>query len=162
MTGFLTALKGLYRERVERRRNRQFLDAAMAACALVTVADGSVRFSQRVRVDQVMEALEELKVFDPHVGVNLFNDYVQGILSGVEEGRARALRAVEREIDQHPEKAEMLIRICLAVSEVDGEIPLTEQVEIVGLCNRLGVNPGDCGLYTDSDAPPLVPGSPGT
>jgi tellurite resistance protein len=150
MAGFLKTLKTIFEEQAQRHRNRQFLEASMAACALVAMADGVVSFSQRVRVDQVMETLEELKVFDPHDGVNLFNEYAEAIMESPRKGRERALRALETEAEV-PEKANLLIRICLAVSEVGGQIPLPEQVEIVALANRLGVDPGACGLYTDGD-----------
>ncbi len=139
-------------ERLLRYRNYSFLQATMAACALVDAADGNVTILERVRVDQVMETLEELKVFNPHEGVELFNNFIDEIKSNPKEGRRQALEVVSNETHKHPEKAELLIRICLAVSEVDGEIPMVDQVEIVRLSSELGVNPGDCGLYTDSDS----------
>ena len=80
MAGFLASLLKGYRAQLERRRNEPFLQAVMAASALVATADGEVAFSQRVRVDQILETLEQLKVFDPHEGVNLFNAYAEKIL----------------------------------------------------------------------------------
>ena len=62
MSRFLNHLTKLYQDQVERYRNRPFLKATMAACALVAVADGKVSFSQRVRVDQILETLDKLKV----------------------------------------------------------------------------------------------------
>ncbi len=49
----------------------------------------------------------------------------------------------------HPEKSELLIRVCVAVNEVNGEIPMPDQVEIVRMCGELGMALVDCGLYTD-------------
>ena len=149
MTRFLNHLTKLYQEQVERYRNRPFLKAAMAACALVAVADGKVSFSQRMRVDQILETLDKLKVYDPHEGVDLFNDFVDQILASPKRGHAKALEAI-RSIPEKKNGARMLIRLCLAVSEKNGKISLVEQVEIVSLCNLLGIDPKEVNLYTEN------------
>ena len=152
MTGFLSSLIEQYRQELEKHRNWSFLKASMAACALVAIANGSVAFRQRVRLDQVLETLDALKIYDPHEGVNLFNEFVEAIEVNPKEGRKGAVRAIRAEAAVDPEKARLLIRMCLAVSEVGGEIPLTEQVEIVGLCSQLGLDPRGFGLYVDAPA----------
>ncbi len=149
MTRFLNHLTKLYQEQVERYRNRPFLKAAMAACALVAVADGKVSFSQRVRVDQILETLDKLKAYDPHEGVDLFNDFVDQILASPKAGHAKALEAV-KSVVENKKTARMLVRLCLAVSEKNGEISLVEQVEIVSLCNLLGIDPKEVNLYTEN------------
>ena len=119
----------------------------MAACALVAMADGAVSLRDRVRVDEVLETLEALKVFDPHEGVEAFNHFVQDIESSPREGRDAALQAMLAETHEHRESASLLIRVAVAVSRVQGRIPTTEQIEIVRLCGELGVEPADAGLY---------------
>jgi len=47
------------------------------------------------------------------------------------------------------ETAEMIIRICLAVSEAGGETSLIDQIEIVSLCSHLELDPAHFGLYRD-------------
>lgn len=149
---FIDTLLHRYHDHLSRQRNLPFLRATMAACAMVACADGDVSFAERVRLDQILETLDRLKVFDPHEGVNLFNEFTDAILAHSEEGHEMAMEAL---IDGTPEipTRELLIRICLAVSEVnagpDGTKALTDQIEIVTLCNRLGVDPGNCGLYVD-------------
>jgi tellurite resistance protein len=151
MSSFLNKLTELYQERLAKHRNRPFLQAAMAACALVAMANGNVSFRQRIRIDQVMETLEALRTFDPHEGVNLFNECVTAMQNSPRTGHKTAMELILKETLAHPEKAELLIRICLAVSEVDGVIPMTEQIEIVGLCGRLGIQPDRLGLYPDRE-----------
>lgn len=152
MTGFLQSLITDYRLQMERNRNRPFLQATMAACALVATADGEVALSERIRVDQILDTLEELKVFDPHDGVDLFNRYSEAILHSPEEGRAQAHRLVQA-VTRKSETAALLVRICLAVSEAKGEKSLVDQIEIVMLCSVIGVEPPE-GLYTAADDTP--------
>ncbi|MCP4275739.1 MAG: tellurite resistance TerB family protein [Gammaproteobacteria bacterium] len=70
------------------------------------------------------------------------------IKSNPVDWRRSALEVVLAEVHKHPEKTELLLRVCIAVSEVDGEIPTTDQIEIVRLCGELGVRPGDFKFYT--------------
>ena len=148
MSGFLTTLRTRYRQQLERNRNRPFLRATMAASALVAMADGKITFPERVHIDQILETLEALKVFDPHEGVNLFNEFTDAIRANSKIGRAAAVHAIEPVADD-PETAALILRICLAISEADGAVDMDDQIEIVTLCSRLGLEPKDCGLYID-------------
>ncbi len=149
---FIETLLNQFQDHLERQRNLPFLRATMAACAMVASADGDVSFAERIRLDQILETLDRLKVFDPHEGVNLFNEFTDAILEHSEDGHKLAMDALLEGAPEAPTR-ELLIRICLAVSEADsgpnGKKALTDQIEIVTLCNRLGVDPKNCGLYVD-------------
>ena len=150
MAGFFHNLIEHYSKAAERNRNRSFLRAVMAACAGVYMADGVVTLRDRMRLDKVMETLKALQVYDPHEGVDLFNEFVDAIKAHPKTGNEQVMRVIRDEAAGDTEKSNLLIRICLAVSEVKGEIPLPEQVEIVSLCNLLDVHPDGVGLYTDT------------
>ncbi len=146
MSGFLGVLKDQYHTHMERHHNLPFLKATMAACALVATADGKVSFSERVRVDQIIETLESLQVYDPHEAVNIFVDYCEAILSSPRDGHPKVLSQLDV-VKDNPETAALLIRICLAVAEANGKTSLVDQIEIVTLCSILELDPGHFGLY---------------
>jgi len=148
MTGFLQDLGKLIHTQLERHHNLPFLKATMAASAIVAIADGSIAFSQRIRVDQVLDTLEALKVFDPHQGVDLFNEYADAIMADPESGHAKAVKAITP-MAEDPEIAKLLIRVCCAISKVNGDMKLVEKIEIISLCSLLGVQPADCDVDTD-------------
>jgi tellurite resistance protein len=148
MAGFLKTLIDDYQDRLHRQQNRPFLKAVMGACALVATADGEVDFVEWVRVDQILATLKELRVFDPHEGIDLFKEYADAILEHPEKGREAAWAALQ-DVSLDEEAKELMLRVCLAVSDVKGEMPLADQVEIVSLCSRLGIRPENCGLYID-------------
>jgi tellurite resistance protein len=152
MPAFLPGLRSYYRSRLERHRKRPFLRAVMAACALVSSADGRVSFRQRVRVDLIMETLDALKIFDPHEGVKLFNEFVEALRIDSEDGHRLTREAVSSEVAGDPEKAQLLLRICLAVSERDGGVPPPEQHEIEALCRWIGID-AEYGRYLAADSP---------
>ena len=147
MTGFLRTLINDYHDHVTRQKNLPFLEGVMAACALVASADGEITFGERVRVDQILETLDALKVFDPHQGVNIFNNFTDKILVHPREGHEKAFQAMKR-VAIVAENGALMLRICCAVSEGNGEKSLVDQIEIVTLCSRLGIDPRDCDLYT--------------
>lgn len=148
MAGFLQSLKDQYRAHVVRHENLPFLRACMAACALVATADGHVSFTERVRVDQILETLDQLSVFDPHDGVNLFVGFAETIIANPRDGHAAVLKELDV-VREERETAELLVRICLAVAESNGETSLPDQIEIVTLCSHLGVDAVSFDLYQD-------------
>jgi tellurite resistance protein TerB len=148
MAGFLSNLINNWQDALERHRNRPFLEAAMAACAIIATDDGSVSFAERVRVDQILETLDQLNIYDPHEGGDIFNEYVDEIEKSPKEGHSKAMNAVKAFANE-VESASLIIRICLAVAEADGDATLADQIEIVTLCSLLGVDPEGMGLYPD-------------
>ncbi|MSO80744.1 MAG: hypothetical protein EXQ97_03755 [Alphaproteobacteria bacterium] len=49
----------------------------MAVCAFVAMDDGAVSFSERARMDAVLEGVSRLALFDQHDGVEMFNNHVE-------------------------------------------------------------------------------------
>ncbi len=144
MSGFLTNLRDMYLEQMQRHRNRAFLRAAMASCALVATANGMFSLRERVRLDQVLETLDALKVFDPHEGVELFDEFVSALLESEADGVRLIHRAIDAEVADEPEKAGLLIHLCLAVSETGDGVPEAEHRRIRELCEHLGLDPEHC------------------
>ena len=149
MSGFLSSLLTDYRAQIERHKNKPFLDGTMAACALIAIADGEVSFSERIRVDQIIDALEALKVFDPHEAVDVFNRYCTKIIDSPQQGREQAMQAMRTAADTE-EKAGLMVRVFLGICESGGESSLVKQIEVVMLCSMIGKNPKDLGLYIDN------------
>jgi len=148
MSSVIASLTGIFQERLERQRNRPFLEGVMAACALVATTDGDVSLAEQVRVDQVLATLEQLRIFEPHVGVDIFRHHTDAIMENPELGHENAMEVIAK-IATNPETGALLVRVCIAVSEADGELTLADQIEIVSICTRFGIDPADCGLYID-------------
>jgi tellurite resistance protein len=152
MSQLIRTIAEIYAIQLERHRNRDFLRAAMAACALVAMASGRVSLRDRVHVDRVLETLDALKVFDPHEGVGLFNEYVARLEADAIAGRRAVLDLVAEEVAKEPEKAELLARICLATSAPQLEGGEAQRQALADLCRCIGVSPGFCALSEDGRA----------
>ena len=142
MAGVLRSLKNSLREQVSRHRNRPFFEAAMAAAALVVQADGKVTLSERHRLDQIIEQLDQLKIFDVHEAADLMNDNLDAIRHHPREAHPRLLKAVARIADDS-KAAHLLVRICLAISIADDEYHPDEKARIGEICDALGLDPAE-------------------
>ncbi|MCZ6510913.1 MAG: TerB family tellurite resistance protein [Alphaproteobacteria bacterium] len=128
------------KQELERHRQRPFLEAAMAACALIASADDEVSFSERTRMDAVLESLAELRIFDPHVAVNLFNDRLEALQVDRDDGRAAAFEAIRRGATAEG-AGELLVRICVAISLADGKFATSERAMLGLICASLNLAP---------------------
>lgn len=135
-------MKATIRERwsdqVQRLKNRKFLDAAMAAAALVSAADDDVRLSEQVAIDNLLERLERLRVFDPHAGVDIHRDYVGQILANREQGRAQALSRVAS-FQGDEERGLLILYIGATVARADGNLSPIEMSALGEIAAALGL-----------------------
>ena len=134
---FRTARETL-RNSLSRIRNRQFLDATMAATALVAMADGEVTFSELSALDSVLETVQDLQMYDPHIAVDIYRDFADAIAENPDTGRRAAMAAVGK-IGRNHEAAELVIRVAVAISKADGDLNPRESRAIGEICGTLGV-----------------------
>jgi chromosome partitioning protein len=120
-----------------RTRDRAFLDAAMAAAALVATADGDVSFAQRSRLDDLLSSAEPLKAHDVHDAADLFRIFAENILAHPEEGRLRALKAV-RCVNRDDDASQLLMRIACAMGRAEGAYSRPGMVQIRRIAMTLG------------------------
>ena len=141
MTTMMSRLVGRYGALVERHRNRDFLDAAMAAAALVAIADGDASLEEGGRVGELLRTLAPLAVFDPARGLDIYLGHVADIRRG-EDGRQRARDSVAA-ATRDRETAALIVLVCRAVSEADGVVLDAEVAAIDHIADLLGVDAGD-------------------
>jgi tellurite resistance protein TerB len=140
MTDFFAQLRTLVAEHVERFRNRDFFEAAMAATAFVSMADGTVNLTEANIVDQALEAVHELKIYDPHDAVDLYRHHIERLQNDPDGARDDILKIVSR-ITGDDQAARILIRICVAIGESDGEFMTEEKLAIRQIAVCLGLDP---------------------
>jgi tellurite resistance protein TerB len=123
---------------LSRFRNRQFLEATMAAAALVATADGEVTFSEMSALDDLLETVRDLNIYDPHVAVDLYRDFADAIGKNGEAAKRDALGTVAKIAGDH-DACDLLIRVAVAISKADGDLSPPEARAISDLCGVLGV-----------------------
>ncbi len=144
MTGLVTRARTLLAKRGERIRGRQFLDAVMAAVALVATADGEVSLPELLSRDTVLERVDALQALDSSVAVRSFERFVADISADPKAGARRALAAVSR-FGNDAEAAQMLLRAAVAIAKADARFSTEEQRTVARLCEALGMEELDLG-----------------
>ncbi|WP_342430773.1 TerD family protein [Neobacillus sp. FSL H8-0543] len=125
-----------------RYKSQDVLDAVVAACALVSMADGYLDASERQKMLEFVNSSEELRVFDSNKVIQRFNHFVSRIEIDRMVGRAEAFRALGK-IRSKPEIARLVARYCIAIGYADGNFDQNEMQMVSDICRELGLNPGE-------------------
>ncbi|AZU61741.1 TerD family protein [Neobacillus mesonae] len=129
-------------ELFSRYKSQDVLDAVVAACALVAMADGYLDASERQKMIEFVHQSEELRVFDTTKVIQRFNLFVSRIENDRVVGRAEAFRALGR-IRSKPDIARLVARYCIAIGYADGNFDHSEKQTVVDICHELGLNPAE-------------------
>ena len=121
------------------RRRQSIVEAAMAASALVAMADGEVSFSERVLVDQAIEALTADNDWEAHDLMAIFNDFADAIAANSSQGRRPALSAIGalEDMDDVGDAVAVVLRIARAVAAADGAATESERAAIDEIAEEL-------------------------
>ena len=130
--------------RGERLRNRPFLDAAMAAAALVACADGSVSFAKRHALDEIVDRVDALRAFDVHGAVDMFDSLFAELREGSAQTRVSMHRAISA-FAGDDQSADLLLRIACAIGRADGAVSASARIEIERIAAALGLSAPDLG-----------------
>jgi tellurite resistance protein len=145
MTGFFQQARKALAVEIEKFQNRDFLEATMAASALMALADGDVNLTELNIIDQALEAIHELIIYDPHDAVDIYRDYMDDLRSNPARARIDILEEVG-EIADDPRAARLLVRVCVAIAKADDDFTAKEKAVIADLCDALRLKPADVGL----------------
>ncbi|WP_462409640.1 TerD family protein [Neobacillus sp. Marseille-QA0830] len=129
-------------ELFNRYKSQDVLDAVVAACALVSMADGYLDASERQKMMDFIHQSEELRVFDTNKVVQKFNLYISKLQNDRMLGRADAFKALGA-IRNKPEIARLVARYCIAIGYADGNFDHNEKQMVSDICRELGLNPAE-------------------
>ncbi|WP_315372417.1 TerB family tellurite resistance protein, partial [Paenibacillus xylanexedens] len=87
---WLNSTKQGLEEQVKKFKNKDFMDAVVAGCALVAFADGSIDEAEKNKMAGYINLSQELKVFDMAEVITRFNHYVANFEFSPEIGKQEA------------------------------------------------------------------------
>ena len=142
---WLNQQKTSAQESITRFKNKDFLEAVVAGCALVAAADGKIDDSEKETMAGFIQRNDALKVFDMAQVITNFNKFTGNFEFNAMVGKAEALRAIHK-IKSNGEAARLLIRVCCAIGMADGDFDAGEKAAVKEICLELGLNPSEFGL----------------
>jgi tellurite resistance protein TerB len=118
----------------------ELLRAVAGAFAAIACADGELAESEVERFVETVISSDLLPKVDAKRLEASFRDLCQAIFSDVDEGRRRALGAVER-VKGDPQKAELVVRAGQVAVVADERLRPPEENTLREICERLGLDP---------------------
>ena len=120
-------------------RDKDFLKAAMAACALTILADGDSALSERFAIDDLLARMERLQLYDPQKSIAILDDFVYRMRSDQATSRHILLAKIER-LAEEREAAELIPQIVTTVALADGKVSAHEFAMLRHICALLQVD----------------------
>ena len=125
-----------------RFKSPDVLDAVVASCALVSMADGRLDPAEERKMMEFIHQSEELRVFDTNKVQQQFNHFVRRMEYDQIIGRAEAFRALGK-VRSKPEVARLVARYCISIGYADGNFDQREKQTVAEICQELGLNPNE-------------------
>lgn len=122
--------------------DKPFLKAAMAVSALTALADGEISLSERYRIDAILNAMDRLRVHNPHKAVDIMNDYIEALQTEPERAE-EVLRGKIARYKGNYKSARTLLRIAYLVISADDNVTTSERDTFDRICLTLNVNPAE-------------------
>jgi tellurite resistance protein TerB len=126
-------------------KNKEFLHAAMAGAALISLADGTISSSEKQKMIKFIENHEALKVFSTKEVIDAFGEYVSQIEFDKDIGDAKAYAALGK-LKSNNEAARLVMRMILSIAAADGTFDEDEKEIAVKIAKELKLNPADFDL----------------
>ncbi len=144
-SNWLSRAKGNVMDGVKRYKSKDLLEAIVAGCAVVSVADGTIDASEKQKMAGYLGRSPELNVFNMSEVIERFNYYAGNMDFDVMVGKQEALRVIGK-FKTKPEVARVIISVCCAVGAADGDFDEQEKSVVRDICHVLGLNPSEFGL----------------
>lgn len=130
---------------VSKFKNKGFLEAVVAGCALVAHADGVVKPEEKQKMMGFLRNSDVLSVFDVQEVIGIFDKYAKQFEFDHQIGQASALQVVAKLKGKEAE-ARLMVRVCCAIGAADGHFDEQEKTVVRAICNELALNPKDFDL----------------
>ncbi|ELR98533.1 tellurite resistance TerB family protein [Gloeocapsa sp. PCC 73106] len=123
-------------------KNKEFLDAVVAGCALVAAADGHIDASEKRKMEGFIGRSPELQVFDMDQVMKKFNTIADNFEFSEAIAKRQALNTIAV-IKNNPQAAKLLITVCCSIGAADGNFDEDEKAMVREMCRELALNPSD-------------------
>ncbi|HRH76176.1 MAG TPA: tellurite resistance TerB family protein [Cellvibrionaceae bacterium] len=130
---------------VAKYKNRDFLNAVVAGCALVAAADGSISSAEKQKMLVFINSSDELKVFNSDEVIASFNNVVSKFDFDYEIGKAEALKVIAK-IKSDAAASKLMVRVCCVIGASDGDFDASEKAVVSVICKELGIDPAEFDL----------------
>jgi tellurite resistance protein TerB len=123
-------------------KNKDFLNAAMAGSALISMADGSISAEEKQKMIRFIETNDALSVFTTSDVIKAFQDHVSQLEFDRDIGQAKAYQALHK-MKSNADASRLLVRMIIAIASSDGNFDAQERTVASKIAKELGISPSE-------------------
>jgi tellurite resistance protein TerB len=145
LQGMLDKLKDMgsnLKDDAARFRNKAFMNACTAGCAVIANADGVVSPEEKRKMMAFMKTSDVLSLYDAAEVIKGFEGHCAKYEFDSQIGEAEALRVIAG-IKSKPAEARLLVRACCVIAASDGNFDEDERGAVTRICHELGLEPSE-------------------
>ncbi|MBL8485321.1 MAG: tellurite resistance TerB family protein [Rhodocyclaceae bacterium] len=143
---FLDSLKQSVRDvtqsmnsELKKFRSKDLLQAIVAGSTMIAYADGEVSPAEKQKLLGYVRNSEQLSVFDTDKVIEAFNQYLGRFEFDPTIGTGEALQKIS--VFKGKPEAHLIVRVCLAIANADGNIDVSERQALDQICRALELDP---------------------
>jgi tellurite resistance protein TerB len=129
-------------DQVKKFKNKDFMDAIVAGCAMVAGADGKIDAAEKQKMAGYISRSDELKVFEMSDVIARFNHHAANIEFDAMIGKQEALKIISK-FSSKNDMGRVIVGVCCAIGAADGDFDEQEKGAVRDICKALGLNPGE-------------------
>jgi tellurite resistance protein TerB len=126
-------------------KNKNFSEAAMAMCALIAAADGTIDAAERRKVAALITSNDVLSIFSPDELRTRFDHYCDKMSADYDFGKVEALQALGK-VKKKDVEARAVIQIGIIIGGADGDFDDDEKKAVKDACHAVGIDPAEFDL----------------
>jgi tellurite resistance protein TerB len=126
-------------------KNNNFSEAAMAMCALIAAADGTIDAAERRKVAALITSNDVLSIFSPDELRTRFDHYCDKMSADYDFGKVEALQALGK-VKKKDVEARAVIQIGIIIGGADGDFDDDEKKAVKDACHAVGIDPAEFDL----------------
>jgi small-conductance mechanosensitive channel/tellurite resistance protein len=134
--GFFAKLLGTV---LPRSREKQAMEAIMAACAVVAFADGEVDSTVRRQVEEALHSLDMIEHLNAHNGMVIFDSTIASLKTDADRGRRVAMASIEV-MKSRSDVAIVIVGIGHSIAAAGEVVSAKRQSEVERIASVLNVS----------------------
>ncbi len=139
MANLIQSIKTIIAKHQQQVRQKQFLQAAMGACALLAVADGDIGFAELMAREYILDNVQQLQLFDANEAAETFRIKAEALQNNYQQEKTEIINLITPYSGDR-ELAPLLLQISLVIAKADRELKPSEQEIINELKEVLQIN----------------------
>ena len=136
----LTDARSALETEVAKFKNKDVLDALVAASTIVAAADGVIDASEKAKMVGVLKNSPLTSAYPVDQVIKSFTGHADRFDFDVDVGRSEALRVIGK-FRSNPDVARMIVRSAVIIGKADGTFDASEKKAVEMIARELGIDP---------------------